>query len=813
MVLATSILYKALFILPVVLAFAFSAPGETNRMHVRKYIRRLHWYSLVPEYTCYLFVVIILVIIGTFLLQWTIYPEEARSTSILLSVPIPFILLSGFLFRKARQNLHNQYWRWILFIMLIPPGLLSVLGLSVVADIFYINLKLSRAGADEIKAQFSKDVPEGSERVKSPVVSPDLSSRLRAITLVWWALFVTNAVIMIGAGIFSTEIQDWLLQGDIGALEGDEVGLIRKVIYAVSLLECIIGVVIRKVKIKKMVFLSEESLINSYRVTVLITTAIAASLIYNGIALYVMGLEEDIYFLGAASMLLMWYFRPRSSDIIYVVNRSERYSTRKAYLMGGAVFLIFLILFVLYIAVPVASIGGLKVYFKVLAGNDMSACEDFLELMRDSSEEERARLKPLGFVLLDKLRSRPLNEPPERRLERLLIEVKIREAIGDSIGAAGTYHNIGVEYEGLKKPLTAIEYYNKSAAVYKKLGRNDEMINERFDIAKVYRYYLKDNDTAEKIYLDILGYGREKNDLMTWSRVLKTLSVFYQYDSPSRESYEDVSRELREVSERLIAVTEKKMKAAISEGDIKGLFDSVQTLAFSSIDLDKPSVAIDYYNRAFRIMEAMPYKSTDVNRKMAKIQHLIGMTYAVHFKDKDAEALDAYKKALSIYQGISDEYGIKSVNQSIEELKKKKHTKVTRRGFSKKAGKYPERPYDRTMNFSPAPAGRDSLEVIYTKPESPASIKAGRDELKVSIRYGVKDSDEVLIFMRPLETQRDVTYVTDGCYGHARGSGEVMKTLRLEAPQRIDTIIVEMRDRKTRRVLARIEYPVDIEWH
>lgn len=117
-------------------------------MNIRKYIRRLYWYSLTFEYGSYLFVISIFVITAVILFRWSIYSEEARSVSKLLLLPIPFILLYGFLLRMARKNLLNWKWRWILFALLIPPCLVSVLGILALADLFYINLKLSRRSTE-----------------------------------------------------------------------------------------------------------------------------------------------------------------------------------------------------------------------------------------------------------------------------------------------------------------------------------------------------------------------------------------------------------------------------------------------------------------------------------------------------------------------------------------------------------------------------------------------------------------------------------------------------------------------------------------
>ncbi len=753
----------------------------------------------------YLFaVVILLVTIGV--LGPFVFQGEGGSAYWLIIVSSAVVAGYGFLLRKAGGNLNKKKWWWLILLLLVPPSLLTVLGTVVLLDVALTIRKLSGVEQSRIDAAMRLLIssPPGGGTEKPP----DIAQHLRGISRIWKILFV-SVVAVTALLIVLPETTGNSLSSLFGVevLSGDFVNLLRDAFYVDVVLFTVFALLYRRWQLGRMREQGYRYRLQDYRTMSIITQVIAVSFAVPGVLLFFLGLREEMFIFGPFSVVAMLYFQPREHD--FLASTSVRQKIYRGFLVSV------MIVFVGIMSISSSqmdSAGRCRTYLMLAAGNERSAQRAFLKRLGNSQKPYSSSARRLGEAIIHRLRLKTLNTPPEKQVEFFRLAIEVEEALGLGRELASDYHNIAAIYSALKDYQKAIEYHTMSAELYNKLNRKDRQADEIVSVGELYHFYLKDYEKAERAYLTALKYARDTDNLRARHGALTRLEWLYQKTGHACMNLSEINREKRMVTTRIIRKRLEALQKAEQDDDSTKRIKALRDLAGAYIISGDYASAVKCCKRALKMLDSFIFATESVKSKKAGTLLMLASAYTHQARYKQAEK--AYQRALAIFKDIEDENGLERVAAGLKTLEMKRQNRKTEQTKTKQE-KSPAvgHSYDRTWNYSIHPLGNVLLEVSDIVPQGTAVLRADRDYLKIRVRYSVSESLEVLIFVRASKMESDEVYsLADGCYGHPRGTGVVEKSIMFEGPQRLYEIVVTMLDRKTRKTLKEIYYPVDARW-
>ncbi|MCK4630757.1 MAG: tetratricopeptide repeat-containing sensor histidine kinase [Bacteroidales bacterium] len=242
-------------------------------------------------------------------------------------------------------------------------------------------------------------------------------------------------------------------------------------------------------------------------------------------------------------------------------------------------------------------------------------------------------------------------------MERYLEALDIREEIGDSVGIAGCYNNLGIIASEFNDNNMAIEYTQKAIEINTKLNNTNDIISNYINMG-VYYDELGESSKALNYYFMNLNMLEEINDRSSLATTLNNIGEIYNYKCNYDEALPFYYRSLKiqeEINETSgIAISKLNLgdvylKKGELENAYKFLYECLEIskeLGYRNLQSNCYELLAKYYKEKENFSEAFKYSqlfsetedsifSEQSSRQFAEMQ----VSFESELKDREIEFL------------------------------------------------------------------------------------------------------------------------------------------------------------------------------
>jgi len=235
------------------------------------------------------------------------------------------------------------------------------------------------------------------------------------------------------------------------------------------------------------------------------------------------------------------------------------------------------------------------------------------------------------------------NSSPEKSIKYGKQALKLAEQTNNEFEKAKALNNIGIAYQHSAKYDKALEYFQTSLEIFKKLQVNQKAIASSLLYIGIVHWRLGNYDKALNACLKSLRISESINDQKGVANALHNIGIVYDflthYDLALKNHF-------------------NALKIRKKIGDQEGIADSFNNIGIIYYFTNDYKKALEYYLKSSDIREALGDK-----KGMAKNFNNVGAVYQ-ELGDNN-KALEYYFKALKTWKETGDQYEIANVSNNI----------------------------------------------------------------------------------------------------------------------------------------------------
>ncbi|MFK5854737.1 MAG: tetratricopeptide repeat protein [Bacteroidota bacterium] len=288
--------------------------------------------------------------------------------------------------------------------------------------------------------------------------------------------------------------------------------------------------------------------------------------------------------------------------------------------------------------------------------------------------------------------------------------LSIFEEIGDKIGIANTFNNIGIIYYEQGDYASAIDYYTRSLSTYEEIGDKIGIATSLVNSGIIY-YEQGDYASAIDYYTRSLSIFEEIGDKNGIANTFNNIGIIYKNQGDYTSAIDYFTRALN-IHEEI--------------GDKIGIANAFNNIGIIYKNQGDYTNTMDYYTRSLAIFQK-------IGDKIGIASSLTNIGVIYNYQADYASAIEYYTSSLSIYEEIGDRRGIAHSLNSIGRIYKEK-------GNYTNAIAYCTRSLNIAHEVGAAIEIRDAANVLHTAYKTTGKYKEALEtyELFIATRDSIK---------------------------------------------------------------------------